>query len=265
MRMGIVILVVSFTALTSSGEGIKVATVRSWGDPAWGELQILSELNNHWSSYGTTPLTIDTSLHTVSSFTYEDLVRTGADVLWLSDSAGGGNNFSSAEKDAIKLYVQQGHSIFGTFAVFQHPNGQDNRALAPLFGLKSDLDYVGNTGPFNSTAFNILVQSSLFGNVPNPYVSAGFPYGFVPSNDRRWDSGDLAGAQFMAKTSDNYGVITWYHTASYQAVYVSEMVEYNSYSNRADAQFLYNVFTTTPEPATILLFTLGGMILRRSR
>jgi len=225
-------------------------------------LDVLTELNNNWPLYGSTPLTIDTSLHAVSSFTYEDLISTGADVLWLSDSGGGGHNFSAAEEDAIKLYVQQGHSIFGTFAVFQHPNGQDNRALAPLFGLREDLDYVANTGAFDSTTFEILVGSALFDNVPDPYISSGFPYGFVPSDDRSWDWGDFGAAQLQAKTSDNRGVITWYETASYHSIYVSEMIEYDCGS--VDTQFIYNVLTI-PEPATVLLLGLGGLALRRRK
>jgi hypothetical protein len=265
MKSGAVVLAVLLFAFPSFGAGVKVATIRSWGEPSYLDLKVLSELNSNWASYGSTPVTIDTSLHTVSSFTYDDLVATGADVLWLSNPGGSAKQFSESEQDAISQYLQQCHSILGTFMVFQGINDVDNRALAPLFGLKSDINYESHTGAHDSSTFNILSQSGLFNGISNPYVSSGNPYGFYPSDDGSWDSADLDGAQFLAKTSDNRGVITWYDAGPYRAVYVSEMIEYNIQPSRTDAQFLYNVFNTVPEPATALLFVLGGLALRRKR
>jgi hypothetical protein len=262
VKRNVILSLFLFVTLQSFAK-VQVATVLSWGEPSWPELSILSELNNNWSLYGSTPLAIDTSLHSVSSFTFEDLQNTGADVIWLSDCAGGGHDFTPDEEDALKLYVQQGHSIFGTFAVFQHPNGQDNRELAPLFGLRKDLDYVALTGSPNSTTFYISIDGPLFHNVSNPYVSSGFPYGFVPSNDQSWNLDDLGGAQFVAKTPDNCGVITWFQSDLYHAIYVSEMIEYQSTSTD-DAQFIYNALTI-PEPTTLVMLGLGSLALLRRR
>ena len=255
-RMIVIVLgMILLVACGTASANIKVAVVRSWG-----EVPVFTELNNNWAAYGTIPLTVDTSLQDVGSFTYQDLANTGADVLWLSDPAGGTEQYSDAEIDAVQQYVSEGHSILGTYIVFQWSD-VDNRRLAPIFGLRQDIEY--NTQEISANSvFDILVDNPLFRDVPDPYVSSGYPCCQVPADDLRWDAGDFGTAQLLAQTDDGRGVITWYKTESYYTIYVSEMVEYQG--NPTDTQFLYNALTI-PEPATVLLVGLGGLALMRKR
>ncbi|MHC4736742.1 MAG: choice-of-anchor Q domain-containing protein, partial [Planctomycetota bacterium] len=91
----------------------------------------------------------------------------------------------------------------------------------------------------------------VFWNVPDPYVSGGWPNAQVPANDRMWDPVDLGNAQLLARTDDKRGVVTLYQASSYNAIFVSEMIEYQG--NSVDTQFLYNALTIgqISEPATI--------------
>ena len=219
-------------------DGIDVAVVRSWG-----AVPVFNELNNNWQAYGKVPLSIDTSLMLVESFTYEDLAATGADVVWLSDPAGGPQQYSNAEIDAIMQYASEGHSILGTFLVFQWV-AADNRGLAPIFGLLEEIDY--NTEEVSADAsFDLLVEDHpLFHEVTDPYVTGGYINAQVPAEDFSWDPGDLGAARLLAQTADNRGVITLYEANAYHAIFVSKMVEYNG--NGMDSQFLYNALTLAP-------------------
>ncbi len=252
-----VIMVLAMSLLAVCGKAsadIKVAVVQSWGT-----VPVFDELNNNWETYGSIPLTIDTSLTGVSSFTYHDLVNTDADVLWISNPSGSGKEYSSAEIDAVAQYAGEGHSLLGTYRIF---DGHSNLGLAPIFGLRQDIEYNTSVIAANQ-AFDILVDHPLFYDIPDPYVSEGWPYAQVPANDLRWDAGDFGVAQLLAQTNDGRGVITWYETEQYHATYVSEMVEYNG--NPTDTQFLYNALTV-PEPGTVCLLGLGGLsLLRRKR
>jgi len=231
----------------------KVAVLRSWGD-----VTTFAELNNNWSSYGTTPLEVDTSLMASSNFTYTDLAQIGADVLWISDAAGGSEQYSADEIAAVQQYANEGHAVLGTYVTFQFGN-TDNRGLAPIFGLREDISY-NTTEVSADQTFDILTNHPIFNGISDPYNSDGYPNAQVPADDLTWDESDLMGAQLLAQTLDNRGIITWYETSAYHAIYISEMVEYNG--NAMDAQFLYNALTV-PEPCSLVLLSLGGLMLRR--
>lgn len=230
---------------------VKVALVRSWG-----QVSVFEELNLNWHSYGDIPLTIDTSLMEVSSFTYEDLEATGADVLWISDPSGGTQQYSTAEIEAVKNYLTGGHSILGTYLTFQYSD-VDNRGLAPIFGLPQTIDYSYGEA---SGRFDIIVDHPIFRGVPDPYVSSGYEFAQVPADGLIWDAEDLGVAELLAQTDDKRGVITWYLTPSHHAIFVSQMVEYEG--NPTDTQFLYNALTI-PEPTTVLLLGVGVFALQR--
>ena len=254
MIAAIVLAVVS----GSSGANIKVGVVKSWGH---GNLPVFQELTDNWSAYGSTQLTIDTSLAERSDFTYQDLIATDADVIWLSNPAGGTQQYSTEEITAVMDYALAGHSILGTYATFQFAD-VDNRGLADVFGLSSNIMY--NTNKISASQhFDILIDHPLFGGITDPYVTSGYYNAQVPADDEEWDVGDLGAAQLLARTDDGRGIITWYETKRYHAIYVSKMVEYNG--STIDTQFLYNALTI-PEPAALLLLGLGGFgVLRRRR
>ena len=223
---------VHLTVLPPDAE-ITVAVVRSWGIASG-----FNELNDNWFLYGDTKLTIDTSLQADTELTYKDLAATGADVLWISNSAGGNKQYTSQEAEVIERYANEGHSVLGTYKVFQH-SSTDNRALAPIFGLRDDINYNLASTTADQT-FSILAEYPTFNLVATPYISAGHPYTQAPDDDS-WDAADLGEALLLAQTSDNRGVITWYETPRYHAVFVSEFVEYTG--NTDDHQFLYNTLT----------------------
>ena len=220
-----------------SASAVTAIIVKSWGDnPVW------ADLNADWSSYGTIPVSIDHTTLLQSDFTYADLVNANADVLILSDPAGGNQQYSSAEVAAIAKYVKAGHSILGTYLTFEYTNENnetsDNRALAPIFGLLSTptYDYVGI-----SNIFTKVTNACLFNRIPGPTgTSYGYPVSQVPSNGS-W-MGNLGGATAAAE-SDNYvGIISGYHKGSATAIYVSNMPEYQTLGGD-DEQFLYNAIT----------------------
>jgi hypothetical protein len=215
-----------------SANTVTAIMVKSWGyNPIWGDL------NANWSTYGTTQVFIDYTTLIQSDFTYTDLVNSNADVVILSDPAGGGQQYSSAEVAAIAKYVKAGHSILGTFLTFQNET-YDNRALAPIFGLSSSLtyDYVGISNEFTK-----VTSACLFNKIPGPVgKSNGYPYSQVPSSGS-W-MGNL-GAAIAGAESDSYvGVISGYHKNSATAIYISSMPEYQTIGGD-DEQFLYNAIT----------------------
>jgi len=247
--------------------GIKVAMVKC--SNSVDVYKTFDELDVNWVKYGSTPLTIDKSLID-SDFTYESLLNTDADVLWLCNPAGasiGGNRrYTPAEVAAIEQYASEGHSILGTYKVFQAADA-DNRGLAPIFGLRQDINYNTSIVPTNNQTFNILdTGHPLFEGIDNPYDSNGYSNAQVPADDFKWDTdtGDFGSAVLLAKTDNKRGVITWYETDSYHAIFISEMPEQGGFLPGAeyqpDMQFLYNALTI-PEPATIALLTLGGLVL----
>ena len=66
---------------------VRAIVVKSWGGGSGG--LVWDYLNLNWSSYGTIPISIDSStLHNVQSFTLQNLVDSNADVVIVSDPAG---------------------------------------------------------------------------------------------------------------------------------------------------------------------------------
>lgn len=228
-----------------TADAVTAVVLKSWGRCTSNYLA-WDTLNANWSDYGTTPLTIvyDNMDFCDSELTYEELVASGADVLILSDPGGAGYVYSAAEIAAIKQYAEEGHNIFGTLVILW-PLG--NEALAPLFGLRSDLTYLPSEKIADVPLGYQMVDDSdpLFEGLSQPYASRGFNYAQVPESDATWDSDDLNGARFMARTANNKGAITFYAGKNYQAIYISSWPEFTGFydGTTQDLQFLYNALT----------------------
>jgi hypothetical protein len=221
------------------GGPVKAALLDPWGGcgtyaPGW------NDLNSDWSSYGTTPLTIDTTTFcdtSSSPVTYSALVADDPRVLVLSDPAGGLHQLTAGEIAAIGEYVKAGHNLVGTYMTFDWGTA-DNAALADLFGLAP-----GFSSETSAVTPDYYVKDPvwpMFRKVPSPYDSAGYPYSQVPSSGT-WGSSALQGAKYVAETTNDVAAITCYDTDAYQATFISNMPEYTP--GPVDLQFLYNVLT----------------------
>jgi hypothetical protein len=207
--------------------------VKSWGNnPVW------ADLNANWSTYGTIPVSVDYTTLIDSDFTYQDLVSSNADVIILSDPAGGVKQYSSTEVDALAEYVEAGHPILATYATFQYsPANIDNRALAPLFGLSSTLTYTTAT---IDNEFTQVAKACLFNKIPSTWTSNGFNNSQVPASGS-W-TGNLGKAKAGAQSDSYVGVISGFHKNKVISIYVSNMPEYNTIGGD-DEQLLYNAIS----------------------
>jgi len=210
---------------------VTAVIVKSWGNnPVW------ADLNANWSTYGTIPVSIDYTSYIDSDFTYQDLVNSGADVVIMSDPAGGGQQYSSTEFAAIAKYAKAGHPMLATYLTFEY-GATDNRKLAPVFGLSSTLDYSYSS---ISNDFSRVKKACLLNKIPSSWTSKGYNYSQVPSGGS-W-TGNLDKAKAVADSDDYVGVITLHPTKTYTGVYVSNMPEYVNVGGY-DEQLLYNAIT----------------------
>ena len=224
---------------------IKAIVLKSWGLGPTG--QVWDYLNSHWSDYGAIPIFIDaTTLHQVTTFTLADLQNSGADVVIVSDPAGGQMQWTATEATALATYASQGHPLIGTYLLLRW-FGVDNRALAPLWGLRSDLDY--DRSPSAPSADILAPSSCLFSRITPSLEQGGYPFVEVPS-DLSWDAVDLGGAVFLARSQDGLNVVTSFSSGGIQATYISYMPEYQDGSQFDATQYLYNAivcpFAATP-------------------
>jgi hypothetical protein len=224
---------------------VKAVVVKSWSDCSSGSV-VWDALNAHWSSYGSTPISIDYSDPNLCgySFTLADLEASAADVVILDDPAGNGKQFTQAEVDALKSYADEGHGLIGTYLTFVFKGqGIDNSALAPLFGLVKMNNWGGGDDIIAPT-YKLRVNKhrgpakALYRGLPNPYVSSGYNYSQLPG-DGVWSRNDLAGARVIAVNANRSAAITVYsRQEAYNAIYIANMPEYRG--GAQDQQFLYN-------------------------
>ena len=215
---------------------IDALLVRSWG---WcgSEGLVWDQLNSEWDELGPTPVQIDFTYDPacVGPITYEDLVARDADVLILSNPAGGGNVLTASELSAIERYVGDGHGAVGSFLAFRHST-YDNSALAPLFGIETTI--LDDSVPVRPTFRERVPRHPLFARIPRKYDSSGYPFAQVPL-DQSWSRADLADtATYVARTRSKHGAIVVNETAAARTVYVSHMPEHHG--GPTDLQFLYN-------------------------
>ncbi len=224
---------------TPDGATITAVVVKSWGQCFSGSL-IWDDLNANWSSYGSIPISIDYSNPSLcgnGTVTLAALEASGANVVILSDPAGGNQQFSTDEVNAIRTYLQEGHNIIGTYLTFAYST-IDNTALAPLFGLKSTAGWTGGTSVVTPTYALRYPGLPLFRNISNPYVSSGYNYAQTPG-DGAWSSNELHGGKLVGRTADAMGAIVARKAAAgYYSVFISNMPEY--VGSTVDEQFFYN-------------------------
>jgi hypothetical protein len=196
------------------------------------------DLNANYSSYGSIPISIDYANPDLcgDTFTLAALEASGADVVILSDPAGGLINYTRDEVAALKQYAAEGHNVIGTYLTFAYPDGPiDNSALARLFGLKADDGWTGGDRNVNPT-YTWRRAGALARNLPNSYASNGYPYSQRPG-DRVWSRHDLKGAKIVGINPNGDAAITLYNGAAYNAIYIANMPESGG---TEDEQFLYN-------------------------
>jgi hypothetical protein len=230
---------------------VRAIVVRSWGAGSGG--LVWEYLNQNWASYGTIPISIDSStLHGALAVTLQDLEISNADVVIVSDPSGDGRQWSAADVAALQAYANEGHSLIGTYLLLRY-GGLDNRALAPLFGLRSDLDYNSVEASSEATAEFLDPQNCLFSGIFNPLDQGGYPFVQVPT-DGSWDDADVAGAVFRARGPSGLNVVTEYSAGNHRAYYISYMPEYQGGESFEATQWLYNAivcpFTPTPARGT---------------
>jgi hypothetical protein len=220
--------------IDSPAKSVKALLLKSWGTTS-----VWTDLKTNWSKYGKIPVTIDDSTYINSDFTYQDLVNSKANVLVISNPAGNAKLYSPAEIAAVAKYARKGHTVIGTFLVFQW--SVDNRGLAPVFGLHSNITY-------NTTSVNISNQFTKTGQrqcllkgIPgSSWQSQGYAQTQTPVASLSWTH-HLGKAEAVAEVDSFLGVITLYKAKTYTGVYVSNFPEYNGGTD--DEQLLYNAVT----------------------
>jgi hypothetical protein len=231
--------VAAHPALHPAG-AITAVVVRSWGACSGASLA-WDDLNANWALYGTIPISIDYSNQSLcggTSITLAALEASGANVVILSDVAGGTQQLSQDEVDAIQAYAEEGHNLIGTYLTFVWGT-IDNSALAPLFGLSAGGGY-SDSNPIIPTYMVRYPPSQLFRDIAHPFRSNGYNFMQMPG-DGRWSENELqGGGTIVAKKFGRKGAIVVNEAAAYDAVYISNMPEYNTAGSTPDEQFLYN-------------------------
>jgi hypothetical protein len=221
------------------GEGsatpLKVVLLRGWGfTTGW------SDLKTEWPKFGNIPLIIDDTTYIGSAFTYADLVNSKADVIVLSNPAGGSQKYSSDEVAAVERYVSEGHPVLGTGLVFEW-SGVDNRSLMPLFGLNRNQSYTQASAD-SKTFLPVGTPGCLLAHLPTPWRSQGYDHAQAPQTaSENWTPSSLDLATVVAQSDNRTGIVTFYNAGTYEGVFISIWPEY--YGGINDLQLLYNAVT----------------------
>jgi hypothetical protein len=229
-------------AASPRGATVNAVVVKSWGSPACTSNDLIwDDLNAHWSSYGSIPISIDYSdpaLCGSANITLAALEASAADVVIISDPAGAQYQISASEIDALRLYAQEGHNVVGSYALFGY-GGIDNSPLALLFGINPAAGWTGVAGT-TPTYAHVPSSFPLFRHIPNPYVSSGYNQSQLPG-DGAWTANELIGGKMVGRTSDQNAAIVVRRSTRYYSIYVASMPEYHPTTfGPLDEQFFYN-------------------------
>jgi len=229
---------------------LRAIVVKSWSN---GQASGWATLATEWPSHGSVPIQIDTTtLGGAVSFSYEDLASSGAEVVILSDPAGGNRQFSPEEVAALERYATEGHNLIATFKTFRW-NDVDNTDLAPLFGLRAELAYDGTANVPISNDFFVRERTLLTRGLPEfagsrlHWRSTGYSFTEVPRDDRTWNPSDLAGARIVAQCDAARAIVSLYKAPTYAGIFLSNMPEY--FGGFLDRRLLYNAITH-PRPGS---------------
>jgi hypothetical protein len=233
---GLLLSLLTQSAGAARGTTIKAVVVKSWSGCGSGGV-IWDDLNANWSQYGSVPISIDYSNTQLCSgpVTYDALVASGADVVIISDAAGGGQQYSQSEIDAVRQYADAGHNVIATYVTFFF--GTDNRGLAPIFGIRKATTYLANEQAVTPNYDLRWPTSPLFRDVPDPYQSSGYPFSQVPS-DGAWSNNEVHVGDLTGRTSDSRAIVLVHTVMDSARIYISNMPEYGG--GTQDKQFFYN-------------------------
>jgi len=224
---------------SASAEVVPAGTVKVVLLKSWGAASIWQAMSSNWQNFGKIPVTVDYSTYVGSDFTYQDIVASKANVIVLSDPAGGLKQYSAAEIAAVSKYAKKGHTVIGTYAVFQWST-VDNRGLAPVFGFSSKIAYnttqVAISNLFKKTKTKECLLKGISGS---SWQSDGYPYTQLPATGT-W-KGHLGKATAVAQSDGYLGIVSFYAAPTYKGVFVSNFPEYNGGTD--DEQLLYNAST----------------------
>ena len=230
---------------------VLVAGVDSLGS-AYPSMMVWNELKENWYMYGNHTLEFDMGTLSGKNITYQDLVNSKADVLYISDawnnypSSGVWWEFSDSEIAAIKQYVSEGHGLIMSSGTLNVDNVPNNMKLASLAGL--DPTASQHWATTFSTVFNINMSYNeskyIFAGIDNPYV-CGLDY-----TDYGWALNSSDPADLIANSTDNYAGIFFHKYSLGSVIYFSHLPEYAANANDADKQLVYNAIVFTYENST---------------
>jgi len=219
------------------GHPLKAVVLHSAGNSLSEIIANWQALNSRWRQFGKIMIYIDYISLNKASITYTDIASTEADVLIISGAynKSAGWQFTDSEIEAIRQYVYEGHGLIATAGTFNYDVPNNNK-LAPLFGLSETT--IWDSAPTN--LLNLLdITHPLLHNIPNPYV---FPsVGTTVPIDRKWDSNELAGGEYLAIGELNESAIVFHRNL----VYISPWLETIPPYYDVHLQLLYNAITLT--------------------
>ncbi|MEM4308771.1 MAG: S8 family serine peptidase [Thermoplasmata archaeon] len=227
---------------------IKIGVVDSFGaDNA--PYMVWAELENSWYKYSNYMFEFDTESLNMEDITLNDLVESGADVLFLSDAwyPDYGWEFTDAEIQALKTYAMMAHGMIATSGTFGDsvPN---NMKLADAFGFDPAVMGYWSDSIVSPFAFNDPTHP-LFKDMTEPYMP-GLLYACVLL------SPDNATVLAAADTYYDYAYITEYKYAASEAIYFGHIPEYAGGANAQDMQLVANAIIWAYENSTPLAHDL---------
>jgi hypothetical protein len=229
------------TPLRKQPGTVTILFLKSW--ECIGGQTLWDDLKTNWPNFGNIPISIDDTTYICADFTYQDIVNSAPDVLVLSDPSGGGEQYSTAEIQAVERYANAGHVVVGTYAVFEYAS-TDNTELAPIFGFQPLIGYA--TGAITNDFFKRDSSSCLMTGIPgSSWMSEGYAESQFPSTPGRWTNAAFENVKpalnLAAYEGDDLALITSRKSGNFASVFISNFPEYNGGTD--DEQLLYNSVT----------------------